>query len=97
MTGSAGFALWLDMYVGAFRDPAALKNTACPDCGVRALRMIFVVRSYDEADGTAVFWCDSCHRGLQPLRGPVAEGGECRIRGTEAVPNYSFVLDDGLG
>ncbi|MFB7337438.1 hypothetical protein ACFC00_38385 [Streptomyces adustus] len=96
MTGTATFASWFDTYERVFRDPDSLAETACPNCGARTLRMIFIVRSHEAENGTAVFWCDSCRNGLQPLNAPVARGGERKIRGTETVPDYSFVLDDGL-
>ncbi|MGW7671505.1 hypothetical protein ACWGJX_30930 [Streptomyces sp. NPDC054775] len=89
------FSVWLDEYQRIYQRPRSIGSRPCPHCLARALRLVFVVPSPEAESGTAAFWCGSCLRGLIPLRAPVPADAERSVEGTEAVPNYTLVVDTG--
>ena len=94
MTDSqAEYEAWLDAYEMAWQNPAAVPTMTCPSCGGNALHLIFVVDDLNDDSGTAVFWCDSCLRGLGPNQAPIPAGGTKVLRGREKVPNYRTIHD----
>ena len=92
--GQSQFADWLNAYQEAYLHATALEGELCPNCGARSLKLLFIVENARAADGTAVFWCDSCLLGLTPLRAFIAEGGKRILRGSEVIPNYTLVVDE---
>lgn len=88
-----GIEAWRQAYEEVYRDASHADAVPCPNCGARALRLLFVVRNDDDEDGTAVFWCDACRYGLLPVRAPVPAAGERRRKGTESVPDYLLVAE----
>jgi hypothetical protein len=84
---------WIARYQEAWRSPSSVSYMSCPSCGERSLRLIFVVELADAESGTAIFWCESCLRGLMPMRAPLPDGGHRTLKGFEVVPNYSLIID----
>jgi hypothetical protein len=84
----------MDEYQWAYTHAAFVNGQACPNCGLKSLRLIFVVDEPIAQSGTAAFWCDSCLHGIGPLRAPVAVDGERVLRGTEVIPNYTLVIEE---
>lgn len=89
------FSVWLDEYQRACQSPRSIGSRPCPHCLARALRLVFVVPSPGAESGTAAFWCASCLSGLIPLSAPVPDDAERSVEGTEAVPDYTLVVDTG--
>jgi DNA-directed RNA polymerase subunit RPC12/RpoP len=85
---------WYRAYRMVYEDASRGRTVACPHCGARSLRLLFVVRNQDDEDGTAAFWCDACLHGLMPTRAPVPPTGERYVKGTESVPDYSLITGD---
>lgn len=90
----ASHANWLDAFSAVYDQPNDLAATLCPQCGSRTLNLIFVVSDLIlEGEGVAVFWCDTCRRGLMPSRSLIPQGGVKVRKGTEAIPNYVIVSE----
>jgi hypothetical protein len=81
-------------YDWAYHHARILDSRPCNSCGSPSLRLIFITEREHVESGTAVFWCNSCLRGLLPLRALVPDGGETVLRGAEAVPDYELVVDE---
>jgi hypothetical protein len=88
------YAAWVAAYEQAWHSPSAVSEMVCPSCGEKSLRLVFVVEDLAAESGTAIFWCDSCRRGLLPVRAPIPAGAEKVLRGQEKVPNYALVIDE---
>ncbi|GEL98198.1 hypothetical protein CTE05_17450 [Cellulomonas terrae] len=93
MTGSDDDELerWLDAYEQAAALPGRAARLSCPTCGVQALRLEFVSFSHGGEAVMPAFWCDSCRRGLPPVRAyPPAWATPVRWEET-ALPDYDLV------
>lgn len=88
------FGAWMAAYEEAWRAPSAVPSQPCPSSGGTTLHLIFIVDDLDAADGTAVFWCDACMKGLIPARAPIPIGATRVLRGLEKVPNYQLVVEN---
>jgi hypothetical protein len=86
----ASYEQWVEAFQRACKAPDRLEELRCPNCGARALRLLFVVAEEDDGDGRAVFWCDDCRYGLMPNRSVVPPGGR-RVTDDPEVPDYKIV------
>lgn len=86
----ASYEQWEDALQRAYDAPEAVGELVCPNCGARALRLLFVVEQDGDATGRAVFWCDNCRYGLPPNRSLVPPGGR-RVTDDPEVPDYKIV------
>jgi hypothetical protein len=101
-TEAAGYEEWIRIYEAAYSNVAQITELRCPNCGFRSLRLVFVLDEGDDRSAaavargrqaTAVFWCDTCLRGLMPNTAFVPDGAETVPRGAEVIPNYRLVVD----
>jgi hypothetical protein len=91
-TNVASYEQWQAAFQRAYEAPGELGEQPCPNCGVRALRLLFVVEHEDDidSDGRAVFWCDNCRYGLMPNRSLVPPDAR-RVTDDPEVPDYTVV------
>jgi hypothetical protein len=89
-TNVASYEQWEDAFQRAYGAPGLVGEQLCPNCGVRALRLLFVVEREGDRDGRAVFWCGNCRYGLPPNRSLVPPGGRV-VTDDPEVPNYRIV------
>jgi hypothetical protein len=84
----ASYEQWLEAFQRAYCAPDRTSELACPNCGVRELRLRFVIYGDREDRANAVFWCGNCLEGLPP--GPSEVPAGCaRVRHEDAdIPNY---------
>lgn len=87
------FANWVDEYEWAYQHPDTVPARNCPSCGVQKLQLVFVVDEMDSESGRAVFWCDSCLRGLAPNRALLPPSGNRVLKGKERIPNFRLVME----
>jgi hypothetical protein len=85
---------WLSAYGQAWQNPSIVKKLPCPSCGAKSLRLLFLVNEIADAVGIRVFWCESCMRGLIPLRASVPETGSRLLKNAAVIPNFRLVVDD---
>ena len=86
---------WLNAFQLAYRAPERVAELACPNCGARELRLLFILQGGRGNEADAVFWCGSCLEGMPP--GPSEVPAGCRpVRLEDAgVPNYRVVPPTG--
>lgn len=84
---------WVHEYEQAYVHPDVVPSRSCPSCGMKELRLIFVVDSMGAESGVAVFWCNSCLSGLVPNRAALPPLGSKVLKGVEEIPNFRLVGD----
>ncbi|MGI5212379.1 hypothetical protein [Plantactinospora sp. CA-290183] len=87
---------WYDAYGEAYSALPGRSDLRCPNCGHRALRIVFTGHVEDRV-GYASFWCDNCRYGIHISRVSVPDGveilplGESAERRRRVVPDYRIV------
>lgn len=84
---------WIQVFNVAHADPAALGGLACPSCGDRALRLVYLISSLDDTTGIFAFWCDGCLNGLAPNAFRVPPKGALVLSDEFDLPDYTVVQD----
>ncbi|AZM46761.1 hypothetical protein DMB38_13910 [Streptomyces sp. WAC 06738] len=64
---------WLRAYEAAYRSPTPPLQLPCPNCGARALSLLFREKTSDGV-GHVFFWCGSCRFGIHLSRVDVPDG-----------------------
>lgn len=93
MSGNLLFRRWSDLYQAAYLASGEVGSLECASCGESALRMLFVVSSLRDENGTVAFWCESCQKGLAPNRALIPGGARRVLVGHERIPNYSVISE----
>jgi hypothetical protein len=93
LSNVASYEQWDEAFQRAYEAPDAVGQLVCPNCGARALRLLFVVEEEGDSVGRAVFWCGNCLYGLMPNRSPVPPGART-VTDDPEVPDYELVLPE---
>jgi hypothetical protein len=92
----ATFEQWLVAYSSVYESVPQDSGAACPNCGHRALRLVFT-GDPERMIGYAHFWCDNCLHGIGISRAPIPVGAVMQdIRQPPAgrvpkIPNFRIV------
>jgi hypothetical protein len=76
MSHAATFEDWASAYEKIYEAPDRLQTEACPNCGHRALRLVFTLPHPSAEIGSVAFWCDHCLNGIILGRSKVRPGLE---------------------
>jgi hypothetical protein len=93
----ASYEQWLEAFQRAYGAPDRTSELACPNCGIRELRLRFVIYGDRPDRANAAFWCGSCLEGLPPE--PCEVPADCAsVRSEDAgVPDYRLAQPPGRG
>ena len=92
----ASFEQWLETFDEVYRAMPDAPDLACPNCGQRALRLVFTARPGADV-GYAAFWCEHCGEGIHISRAAVPAGAVVRDGGVPIedrepkIPDYRVV------
>jgi hypothetical protein len=65
--GSDTYPDWTDALDAVLKGLPDRRDVPCPECGVRALRIVFVGNPGTQV-GYCSLWCDNCRYGIRPSR-----------------------------
>jgi len=83
---TATFQDWADALGLLLRSPSERRSFRCPNCGVRALQIVYVGNPESRV-GYCSLWCDNCRYGIQPSRVIIPDGVPGVI--ASAIPDFA--------
>lgn len=92
----ATYDQWRDAYEAVYAAIPNDANVPCPNCGYRALRVVFT-GDPERMVGYGFCWCDNCLQGIGISRAPIPDGALLRdIRlapedRTPKIPDFTLV------
>jgi transcription elongation factor Elf1 len=96
---TATFQDWADALYSLSRSPSERRSFPCPNCGVRALQIVYVGNPESHV-GYCSLWCDNCRYGIQPSRVIIPDGVDFFPFSTDpdvvaaAIPDFREVYPD---
>lgn len=85
---------WLDAYESACVGPGAVNVIACPHCGTTSLNLLFLSFQRSNQSVMPAFWCNTCLRGLPPVRALLPGWASPTGWGEVALPDYDMVAEE---
>ncbi|WP_053171216.1 hypothetical protein [Streptomyces sp. SBT349] len=96
---AADWDAWMALYARGHENPPSVDQEPCPNCGARAVRLVFVEKSVT-GDGPASLWCGSCLQGIYLSRTWIPDNAERLAPGATpeevraVIPNYTVIWPD---